>query len=154
MLDLDRYPGLFHFEALHRDADQESFNFFLVPLLKAMAGGSKRRQLASEILAAAIRTASRELDELDWVVGGDYNAELVTGDFEPLRQGGLVPISYGPDDYFIVAAEKTVPNYVKKVRSPPRRRPPEPARSDSGWRTGRTRKCRHSRARLAHRRAS
>ena len=143
----DRYPGLFHFEALNRDADQKSFDFFLVPLhLKAMEEGGKRRQLASEILAAAVRTASRELDELDWVLGGDYNAELATGDFQPLQQGGLVPISaadaengaftylkspkslidhvylsgemaklYGADDYFIVAAEKLVPGYVKKV---------------------------------------
>jgi len=145
----DRYPALFHFSARNRDASQDPFDFYLVPLhLKAMAEGSKRRQMAAKIIAAAIRAMKERFgaaDE-DWVVGGDFNAELATGDFNAMLQGGLVALSasdaesgamsylkspkslidhiflsahlaqtYGPDDYFIVAAEKKVDDYIKRI---------------------------------------
>lgn len=143
----DRYPGLFRFKAANREEGQDPFDFFLIPLhLKAMAEGSKRRQLASEILAAAINSAKAELGDEDWVIGGDFNAELATGDFQALTDKGLMPISaadetagafsylkspkslidhvflsanlsrtFGADDYFIVAKEKTLPGYVKNL---------------------------------------
>lgn len=94
----DRYPGLFSFKA-QRDNDQDPFTFLLVPLhLKAMNEGSKRRQLASEILAAAVSVASAQLNEQDWIIGGDYNAELASGDFSALNGKGLVPLSAEDED--------------------------------------------------------
>jgi V8-like Glu-specific endopeptidase len=145
----DRYPGLFYIEALNRANDQAPFNFYLVPLhLKAMADGSKRRQLASEILAAAVAKTKQTngYKDEDWVLGGDFNAELATGDFAALTKRGLTPLSaadekngaftylkspkslidhiflsanlaktYGADNYFIVAEDKEVPNYVTRV---------------------------------------
>lgn len=143
----DRYPGLFYFQAKNRPADAP-FNFYLVPLhLKAMEEGSKRRRLAAQVLAVAVKKMieGHEADE-DWVLGGDYNAPLATNDFQALKVQGLVPLSaadeeglafsylarpkslidhiflsanlsktYGADDYFIVAADKTIPRFVKEI---------------------------------------
>ncbi|MBI5368961.1 MAG: trypsin-like peptidase domain-containing protein [Planctomycetes bacterium] len=87
-----RYPGLFHFAM---EGQSKAFDFHLVPLhLKAMADGSKRRRMASAILAAAIqKMISEGKAGTDWVVGGDLNAELATGDFQKLLDRGNVAIS-------------------------------------------------------------
>ncbi|HEX6013267.1 MAG TPA: trypsin-like peptidase domain-containing protein [Geminicoccaceae bacterium] len=92
----DRYPGLFRFKAIQRDAvGGAPFDFLLVPLhLKAMAEGDLRRRMASRILAAAIRKMQAEHGaDQDWVIGGDFNAELATGAFDGLRADGLLPLS-------------------------------------------------------------
>ncbi|MEO1019898.1 MAG: hypothetical protein AAFY56_19725, partial [Pseudomonadota bacterium] len=86
-LVFNRYPGLFRFEALNRpDSNLDQFDFNLVPLhLKARGEGAKRRRIASEILAAVIkRMIERHGASRDWLVGGDINAELATGQFNAL----------------------------------------------------------------------
>lgn len=89
----NRYPGLFQFEVLNRPRGAE-FNFNLVPLhLKAMAEGSKRRRLASLLLARAIRKMTEDGLETDWIVGGDVNDDLASGDFTDLTDSGFEPMS-------------------------------------------------------------
>jgi hypothetical protein len=86
----DRYPGLFHLRAR---ANPE-WGFFLVPLhLKAMSEGSMRRQLASRVLGAAVRKMIRDGAGEDWLLGGDLNAPLASGDFDALTNAGLVAVS-------------------------------------------------------------
>src|SRR5207248_6733731 len=123
------------------------FSFHLVPVhLKAMGEGGLRRRMASKILAAAVRKKTAEGAGGDWVIGGDFNAELATEDFEPLSESGMVALSaedeaggafsyikgprslidhiflspnladrFGPQGYFIVAAEKVFPDYVADI---------------------------------------
>ncbi len=143
----DRYPVLMHFEALNRP-ETAPFHFFLVPLhLKAKDEGSKRRRMAARILAEAVRKKIEDDVDADWVLGGDYNAELESGDFQALSQGGFTPLSAGDEqadaisyvkqpfrslidhiflspnlaaqydegDFFIVAADRTIPDYVSEV---------------------------------------
>lgn len=90
----DRYPGLFRFRAKDRaSVGSAAFDFFLVPLhLKAMDEGSLRRRQASKILAAAVYKTIELTDEADWIIGGDYNAELASGDFAALTDKKLVPL--------------------------------------------------------------
>ena len=91
----NRYPGLFRFEALNLAPGQPKFDFNLVPVhLKAMSEGAKRRRMASKVLAAAVAMAQAAgMDENDWVIGGDINAELATGQFDALRDAGFTPMS-------------------------------------------------------------
>jgi endonuclease/exonuclease/phosphatase family metal-dependent hydrolase/V8-like Glu-specific endopeptidase len=142
----DRYPGLFKFDAV-RAQGQDPFGFYLVPLhLKAMGEGSKRRRMASKILAEAVKVMIGSGHDEDWVLGGDYNAELASDDFKDLLSAQMVALSaqdeaggamsyvkspkslidhiflsanlaktYGADDYFIVAAEKTIPGYIASI---------------------------------------
>jgi endonuclease/exonuclease/phosphatase family metal-dependent hydrolase len=87
----DRYPGLFHFQSR---ANPE-FDFYVVPLhLKAMDEGSLRRQLASRVLGAAVRRMIANGADADWVLGGDLNAELDSGDFDALAASGLTTVSF------------------------------------------------------------
>ncbi len=152
----DRYPALYYFRSASReDSFKEEFDFFLVPLhLKAMDEGSKRRRLASRILAAAVRRMIEAGEDGDWILGGDVNATLASGDFADLVAGGshnaaaphLTPLAakdeedgafsyvkgprslidhiflspnlakdYDAGDYFIVAADKEFPDYIKKI---------------------------------------
>jgi endonuclease/exonuclease/phosphatase family metal-dependent hydrolase len=144
----DRYPGLFRFTAKNRREGDAAFDFCVVPLhLKAMAEGSKRRRMASAIIGAAIeRMVKKHGKDADWVVGGDYNAELATHDFDKLLPSGMKPISasderagaftyvkkpkslidhiflsanlaktHGDSSFFVVAHDKTIPDYVQKM---------------------------------------
>jgi N-acetyl-anhydromuramyl-L-alanine amidase AmpD/lysozyme family protein/endonuclease/exonuclease/phosphatase family metal-dependent hydrolase len=141
----DRYPGLFRFSVKRGDAP---FEFYVVPLhLKAMDEGSKRRKLASRLLAHAVKTMTEKYHKSsDWVLGGDFNAPLAADDFTALLQDDFVPLaaqdeqsgafSYikspkslidhiflspnlagkvGDDSYFIVAKDKSVDNYARKL---------------------------------------
>lgn len=142
----DRYPGLFYFSSKPNQGNNK-IDFYLVPLhLKAMAEGSKRRRMAAQILGAAVHKMIGNGSDVDWVLGGDFNAELATQDFEKLSQSKMVPISaedenngafsyikgpkslidhiflsanlaktYNSKDYFILAKEKTIPNYLKNL---------------------------------------
>jgi V8-like Glu-specific endopeptidase/endonuclease/exonuclease/phosphatase family metal-dependent hydrolase len=142
----DRYPALYKVQ-MKRGPALADFDAFLVPLhLKAKDEGSKRRTMASKILAAAMARTSEQLGETDWIIGGDYNAELASGDFDALRGDGMVVMSaaddaagafsyakaprslidhifitsdvqaqFGATDFFIVAKDKTVADYVKSV---------------------------------------
>jgi endonuclease/exonuclease/phosphatase family metal-dependent hydrolase len=86
----DRYPGLFHLKA----RANEAFGFYVVPLhLKAMDEGSLRRQLASRVLGAAVNKMIRDGADGDWILGGDVNAELESGDFAALTAAGLAAVS-------------------------------------------------------------
>ncbi|MGE3541788.1 MAG: DUF2272 domain-containing protein [Candidatus Tectimicrobiota bacterium] len=140
----DRYPGLYRFSAKGRP----SFDFYVVPLhLKAMAEGSKRRHLASRLLAKAVKLMTEKYSqEVDWVLGGDFNAELASNDFRQLLAVDLKPMSAADeqagafsyvkapcslidhiflspnlvrhtdgDAYFIVAKDKTIDNYARKL---------------------------------------
>ena len=81
------------------------------------------------------------------MIGGDFNADLASQDFDALHAGGMVPISasdegngeisyvkapyksmidhiflspnlaqqYGDDDFVVVAAERTFPDYISKI---------------------------------------
>ncbi|QOL50374.1 N-acetylmuramoyl-L-alanine amidase [Massilia litorea] len=141
----DRYPALFRFRARSDAGDGVDFN--LVPLhLKAMAEGWKRRRMASQILARAVKEMIERHDaDQDWVLGGDFNAELASGDFDPLIKADFKPLSaqdeaagavsylksphslidhvflspnmsrlYGPQDFFILAREKSQVDYLKR----------------------------------------
>ncbi|MBI5248588.1 MAG: trypsin-like peptidase domain-containing protein [Desulfomonile tiedjei] len=142
----DRYPGLFYFKSKPYK-DHNSIDFYLVPLhLKAMEEGSKRRIMAARILGAAVAKMINEFgNDTDWILGGDFNAELATKDFQALMGQAMTAISaadeaegafsylkrpkslidhiflsanlaktYDSADFFIVAKEKTIPDYLKK----------------------------------------
>lgn len=142
----DRYPGLFYFKA-KPSQNHDPIDFYLVPLhLKAGQEGGKRRMMAARILGAAIAKMIHEFGkDSDWVLGGDFNAELATKDFQALMGKGMTAISaadeqegalsylknpkslidhiflsanlartYDSTDFFIVAKEKTIPDYLKK----------------------------------------
>lgn len=86
----DRYPGLFHL----RSRANPDFAVHLVPLhLKAMSEGSLRRRLASRVLGAAVRKLIRDGAGADWILGGDLNAPLDSGDFDALTAAGLSAVS-------------------------------------------------------------
>jgi V8-like Glu-specific endopeptidase len=91
----DRYPGLFYFSSLSvSEFANSSFDFYLVPLhLKAKDEGSKRRRMASELLAKAISVMVKEGCDQDWVLGGDFNADLASGDLDPLQIEGFAALS-------------------------------------------------------------
>lgn len=142
----DRYPGLFRFRALNRDKLGGGFDFNVVPLhLKAMGEGALRRRMGARILGAAVAEAIKQDGEADWVIGGDFNAELATEDFAALART-MLPLSaedeaagamtylkspkspidhifispnlartYGAKDFFIVAANMETPDHVKRV---------------------------------------
>lgn len=142
----DRYPALFRVTA-RSSPSSSPFTFYVVPVhLKAMAEGSLRRKMASKILAAAVQKKIEEGASADWIIGGDFNAELATTDFDNLIADGLVPVSaedeqggafsyvkgpqslidhiflspnlaqrFGATDYFIVAADKTFPDYLAAI---------------------------------------
>ncbi|MFT5471635.1 MAG: DNA/RNA endonuclease G (NUC1), partial [Verrucomicrobiales bacterium] len=142
----NRYPRLFKVTARQQVAGA-SFDFYLVPLhLKAKNEGSMRRRLASQILAAAVQRKIDDGADADWMIGGDVNAELGSGDFANMISGGLTPVSakdesqgaftylkyhkslidhiflspnmsqrFGADSFFIVAADRELPDFVSKV---------------------------------------
>jgi hypothetical protein len=141
----DRYPGLFRFSI---PKAKKPFDFYLVPLhLKAKGEGSLRRGMATKILAAAINRMIDANKDKDWVIGGDFNAEISSEDFAPLSRKKFEPISaedeghgaitylkaphrsmidhiylspnlakrYGPRDFYIVAADRSLPDYLAKI---------------------------------------
>lgn len=86
----NRYPGLFRF----RPADGGN-SFYVVPLhLKAKSEGSLRRKLASRLLAYAVdkMITDHNADE-DWIIGGDFNATLASGDFSELQASNFEPLA-------------------------------------------------------------
>ncbi len=87
----DRYPRLFFVKSM---GDGASIDFHLVPLhLKAMSEGSLRRAMASKILAAAVKKKIESGSDADWILGGDFNAELASNDFDSLLTNGMVSVS-------------------------------------------------------------
>lgn len=89
----DRYPALFRFRGLGGVGGGIDFN--LVPLhFKAMDEGWDRRRKASQILARAVEVMiDRHKADQDWVLGGDFNAKLATGDFDALVKAQFKPVS-------------------------------------------------------------
>jgi endonuclease/exonuclease/phosphatase family metal-dependent hydrolase len=141
----NRFPGLFRF--VPKGSGRA---FHMVPLhLKAFSEGQMRRNMAAKIIAYAVSLMQEEQEgePLDVVIGGDFNAELASRDFEPLNEHGFVPVSahdekggavtylkgrhrslidhvyispnmgrtIGPEDFFIVAAERTIPDFVSAL---------------------------------------
>lgn len=142
----DRYPALFRVKSLANGPAGAPLEFYFVPLhLKAMSEGSKRRKMASRILAAAAAEKAQTSDLKDFIFGGDANAPLGSGDFANLTEAGLVAVSAEdaesgafsyikgpqslidhvfispnlattvPTEFFIVAAENTIPDYVQEI---------------------------------------
>ena len=87
----DRYLGLFHFTVLSGGTGgAPPFDFFLVPLhLTAKADGAKRRRMACRLLSDAVRAMVVSGADQDWVLGGDFNAALDSGDLDSLRLDGF-----------------------------------------------------------------
>ena len=96
----DRFPGLFYFSALPLSGVAAGpLDFYLVPLhLKAKAEGSKRRKMASELLARAVSIMVDDGYDRDWILGGDFNAELSSGDLDPLALDGFRALSARDED--------------------------------------------------------
>lgn len=102
--------------------------------------------MASQILAHAVQhMVDQHHADADWIIGGDFNAELESGDFGALTKARFVPLSaqdeaegaltylksprslidhvflspnmsrlYGPQDFFILAKEKSQVDYLKR----------------------------------------
>lgn len=142
----DRYPTLFRVSSTLPGPTGTPLEFYLVPLhLKAMDEGSKRRRMASKILAVAAAEKAAAGDLKDFIFGGDANAPLGSGDFANLTDANLVALSAEdaeqgafsyvkgpkslidhvflspnlvattPAEFFIVAAEKSIPQYIRDV---------------------------------------
>ncbi len=140
----DRYPALFRVTGTKPGPNGVTPDFYLIPLhLKAMDEGSMRRKMASKILAEAVKVKVAAGGPVDVIAGGDANAPLDSGDFANLTDSGLVAASAedaeggafsyikgpkslidhvflspnlaGDADFFVVAAEKTFPKYVKEI---------------------------------------
>ncbi len=85
----NRYPGLFRFKSKSGDVD-----VYVVPLhLKAKSEGSLRRRLASRILVHAVdKMITEHGRHRDWILAGDLNATLASGDLDHLSRDGFVPL--------------------------------------------------------------
>lgn len=140
----DRYPALFRVTGTKPGPNGATPDFYLVPLhLKAMGEGSLRRKMASKILAEAVKVNAEAGGPADFVIGGDANAPLDTGDFANLTASGLVAASAedaaggafsyikgpkslidhvflspnlaGDASFFVVAADRTFPHYLREI---------------------------------------
>lgn len=88
----DRYPALYQVKTKLSGSAAE---FNLVPVhLKAMGEGSVRRQMASRLLAEAVAELAKDKGfDGDWIIGGDCNASLDSGDLNALIDAGLQPLT-------------------------------------------------------------
>ena len=81
-----------------------------------MDEGSKRRSMAAKILAAAVqRMIGTYKKDSDWVIGGDYNAELAADDFRALLDSSFVPLSAGDEAggaFSYVASPKSLIDHI------------------------------------------
>ncbi len=90
----NRYPALFRFRSVADAAPGKKLDFHIVPLhLKAMDEGSLRRTMASKIIAAAVNQRLAAEPDSEYIIGGDFNAEIASQDFAALSDGGFVAIS-------------------------------------------------------------
>ena len=122
-----------------------AFNFLPLHLKAMDEGSLRRRMASRIIGAAIERMRESEEYDHDWIIGGDVNAPLATQDFKALlpdmtaisaadeedgafsylkRPKSLIDHiflsremtrTYGRNHFFVVAAEKGIPNYVKEV---------------------------------------
>ena len=88
----NRYPALYE---ITTELEGEKSKFNLVPLhLKARGEGSLRRKMASRLLVAAINQLKGDAEfDSDWIIGGDFNGTLESGDFKSLDDAGLIPLT-------------------------------------------------------------
>lgn len=88
----DRYPARYEIKT---ELPQGTVKLNLVPVhLKAKNEGSVRRQMASRLIAEAIAEVAKiEQTPGEWVIGGDFNATLGSGDLDALVQSGLTALS-------------------------------------------------------------
>lgn len=88
----DRYPALYEVSTKLGGA---AATFNLVPIhLKAMSEGSLRRQMAARLLAAAVAELAKDENfDGDWIIAGDANATLASGDLDALSDAGLKPLT-------------------------------------------------------------
>lgn len=111
----DRYPARYEVSA---QFPQGAVSFNLVPVhLKAKDEGSLRRQMASRLLAEAIaEVAKQDQTEGDWVVGGDFNATLASGDLDALSHGGLSALSaHDADDQQITYVKNPFKSLIDHI---------------------------------------
>lgn len=88
----DRFPALYEVTASIR-GNPTTFN--LVPVhLKAKEEGSLRRQMAARLLAEAVAELAQDPGfDRDWIIGGDANATLDSGDLDALISAGLTALT-------------------------------------------------------------
>jgi|GEM_PF-327125 len=88
----DRYPALYEVTTRIRGIENR---FNLVPIhLKAMEEGSVRRQMAARLLAEAVAELAKDPGfDTDWLIGGDANATLASGDLDALMRSGLTALT-------------------------------------------------------------
>lgn len=122
-----------------------AFNFLPLHLKAMEEGSLRRKMASRIIGAAIERMRENEEYDHDWIIGGDVNAPLATQDFKTLlpdmtpisasdekdgafsylkRPKSLIDHiflskemskTFGRNHFFVVAAEKGIPNYVKEV---------------------------------------
>jgi len=93
----NRYPGLFRIKL---KSEENDFNFYLVPLhLKAKSEGNLRRELASKVLSFAVeQMINVHNKDNDWIILGDVNSTLKSGNFAALEDGGFTPLGAADED--------------------------------------------------------
>lgn len=88
----DRYPALYEITTRLKT---QAARFNLVPIhLKAKSEGSMRRQMAARLLAEAVAELAKDPGyDTDWIIGGDANATLGSGDLDALSRAGLAALT-------------------------------------------------------------
>jgi hypothetical protein len=122
-----------------------AFNFLPLHLKAMDDGSQRRRMASRIIGAAIERMKQLGGYDNDWIIGGDLNAPLASQDFKTLlpdmlplsatdeKEGAFSYLkkpkslidhiflskemakTFGRGNYFVVAAEKAIPNYIKDV---------------------------------------
>ena len=112
----ERYPGFFRVQAANRPGDADPFELLLVPLqLLATQEGTARRRLAARILAAAVMKEIARGETRDWIIGGEYAADLATQEFRAMIRDGLVPLSaaeIGPGAMSYLKSAKSLIDHI------------------------------------------
>jgi V8-like Glu-specific endopeptidase len=90
----ERYPGIFRIRAANRAPDADPFAFLLVPLdMGFSVDGGARHRLAARILAAAVHRMVSASADCDWLIGGEYAADITTQELRGIVRDGLAPLS-------------------------------------------------------------
>lgn len=112
----DNYPGVFKFVAKGRPSGAAPFALFLVPLqLEQVSEGSLRRRTAAKILAAAIKKAIAAGARGDWMIGGDFNVQLATADFQKMLGPDLTALGAEDEGAGMVAYLKNPTSLVNHI---------------------------------------
>jgi hypothetical protein len=81
-----------------------------------MAEGGKRRRLASMLLTRAVQEMIAKGTDADWIIGGDVNDELGSGDFTALTDGGFLPMSAADENAGAFTYLKAPKSLIDNIR--------------------------------------